>query len=662
VRSWRRSTESAGTWNDSDEGWVRSRIELVLTTPLQQYQHLSKYARWDEDAKRRETWNESIDRYFDFWEDRVPEAVSRTRWQELRHGFLTLDAIGSMRALWTAGPAATKDEVAIYNCSYLTVSRPEAFDEAMYLLMCGVGVGFSVEEHEVRKLPNVPDTLRDPNRIIKVRDSKYGWSESLRAVIKTLYAGYLPQWDTTGIRPRGTVLKTFGGRASGPEPLNQLFHHVVDTFTAARGRKLSSLECHSIMCMILAIVEVGGVRRAAGIDLFSVRDRDMMNAKVGSFPTHFHMTNNSGVFEGQPRPDHFFKYWSTMIKSHGGEPGIFNRAAAQEQAARWGRRDGNLAYGTNPCGEIILRDCGLCNLSAAVARPTDSLDELKRKYGMAVDLGTIQATATNFKHLTPKWQRNAEEERLLGASLDGIPDHPVLNGSEGKDTLKTWLNELRDHGRRVAESTAGRLSIAVPVAIGALKPAGNSSVLHGAASPLKPHHDRWYFRRTRISKNDPMYHFLAWYGFPIEDEIGYEDTKAVITWAVKAPEGARTRHDWSALDMLDLWLTYRDEFCEHNPSCTVNVRDEEWGDVAAWVYRNFGKVTGITFLPHDGGHYRQAPYEDATEAEFDAWTETVPQEVDWSLLSQFETTDLTTGARELACVGGVCEIDLSRPA
>ena len=632
-----------------------------LPTLLQQYQHISKYSRYRDDLGRREIWPETIDRYFDFFRGRVPDAVPQARWDELHNAFLTTQAIGSMRALMTAGPAADKDEVAIYNCSYLTISRPEAFDEIMYLLMCGVGVGFSVEKKYISKLPSVPNTLQAGDRVIKVRDSKYGWCEALRSLIKTLYAGYMPKWDTTGIRPNGSILKTFGGRASGPEPLEQLFMHVVDTFVKARGRQLNSLECHSIACMILDIVVVGGVRRAAGIDLFDVSDDSMMNAKVGERPKHFALTNNSGVFTTRPEPEEFFDFWATMIRSHGGEPGIFNRTAAQEQAARWGRRSADHEYGVNPCGEIILRDCGLCNLSAAVARPTDTLDDLKRKYSYAVDLGTIQATMVNFKHLTTRWQRNAEEERLLGASLDGIPDHPVLNGSEGKDILKKWLNELRDYGRRQAEGVAERLQINVPVAIGALKPAGNSSVLHGAPSPLKPHHNEHYFRRTRINKNDPVYHFLKGWGVPVEDEIGYESQKAVITWVVKAPEGAKTRHDWSALDQLDLWLTYRDEFCEHNPSCTINVKEDEWGDVGAWVYRNFDKLTGITFLPFDGGHYKQAPFEDIDAGTYADWLDKYPEveDVDWTDLRFYETEDMTESARELACVSGACEVDFT---
>lgn len=627
----------------------------MLDTPLQQFQAASKYARYREDLGRRELWHETIQRYFDFFKSRKPDAFTPARWKELEWAFLETEAIGSMRALMTAGPAADKDEVAIYNCSYLTISRIEAFDEIMYLLMCGVGVGFSVEAKHVEKLPCVPGELRQSDRIIKVRDSKYGWCEALRQLLKSLYAGWAPSWDLSAIRPNGAVLKTFGGRASGPEPLHQLLSHVVSTFHSARGRKLTPLECHSIACMILDIVVVGGVRRAAGIDLFDLGDRAMMNSKVGEYPKHYALTNNSAVFNGTPSPEHFFDFWATMIRSYGGEPGIFNRQAAQEQAARWGRRDGDIEYGVNPCGEIILRDCGLCNLSAGVARPTDSLQELKRKYGYAVDLGVLQSTMTNFRHLTPRWQRNAEEERLLGASLDGIPDHPVLNGSEGGEILKKWLNTLRDHGRRVAEGTAETLSIRVPAAIGALKPAGNSSVLHGAASPLKPHHGRYYIRRTRINKNDPMYHFLKFHGAIMEDEVGYEDTKAVISWPVKAPDGALTRNDWSALRQLELWLTYRDEFCEHNPSCTVNVRDEEWADVAAWVYRHFDALTGLTFLPHDGGHYLQAPFEEITEGQYLDMVDQVP-DLPWEQLGVWESSDMTTSSRELACMSGACEI------
>jgi ribonucleoside-triphosphate reductase len=628
----------------------------VLPSTLQQFQHVSKYSRYREELGRREVWPETMDRYFGFFRDRSPDAFASGRWDELKWAFSNLEAIGSMRALWSAGQAAAKDEVAIYNCAYLTISRVEAFDEIMYLLMCGVGVGFSVREKYISKLPVVPREFVDHSGTYKVRDSKYGWADALRFVIKSLYAGELPRWDLSGVRANGVPLKTFGGRASGPEPLDKLLRHTVKTFLGARGRKLTSVECHSIACMILDIVHVGGVRRAAGIDLFDVDDRAMMNSKIGEYPVHFGLTNNSGVFEGRPPAEHFFDYFGTMVRSYGGEPGFYNLTAAQERAAEWSRRSPDFEYGINPCGEIILRDRGLCNLSAGVARPADTLDDLKRKYGYAVDLGTLQTTMTNFKHLSPQWQRNAEEERLLGASLDGIPDHPVLNGSEGRDTLKRWLNELRDHGRRVAEGTAGRMQINVPAAIGALKPAGNSSVLHGAAPPLKAWHGKFYIRRTRINKNDPLYHFLQWHEFPIEDEVGHEDTTAVISWPVKAPDGAKTRHDWSALDQLELWLLYRDEFCEHNASVTINVKDEEWVDAAAFLWKHFDKAVGVTFLPHDGGHYVQAPYEECTEGEYYDLLDKVPTELDWTILGVFESGDQTTGARELACVSGACEL------
>lgn len=637
---------------------------MQLPTVAQQYQHISKYSRFREDLGRRETWPESVERYMSFFWERNEGRLPKERFIELGWAFERLDAIGSMRALMTAGPALALDEVAAYNCSYVTMSRLEAWDEMMYLLMCGVGVGFSAEERYVQQLPVVPWEFQETDRVIVVPDSKIGWSESFRKVIKTLFAGYLPRWDMSNVRPAGSILHTFGGRASGPEPLDKLYRHCAAIIQGARGRRLTPFEAHSIACMVLDIVVVGGVRRAAGLDLVDRWDEKMLSSKSGMWfdrqeTKHFGMANNSAVFYERPDAEAFMGFFADLVRNQSGEPGIFNRAAAQAQASRWGRRAVDVTYGCNPCGEIILRDRQLCNLSAAVARPSDDLETLKRKYGYAVDFGCMQAELTNFRYLSPQWKRNCEEERLAGASLDGIPDHPVLNGSQGKYELKKWLNELRDHGRRVAEHTSAQLGISVPTAIGTLKPAGNSSFLHGAPSPLKPHHAKFYLRRTRINKTDPVYHFLRFIGVPMEDEAAHPDTTAVITWPMRAPEGAATRDDWTALQQLKLWRTYRNEFCEHNPSVTINVKPHEWLEVAQWCWKHFDELTGVTFLPHDGGTYVQAPYEECSEGEFEELLEQMPTEVDWTQLQHFESEDTTTGAQELACSSGSCEIDLT---
>lgn len=632
---------------------------FALPTPLQNFQAVGKYARWREDLGRRELWPETVRRYRDFFEPRSTDALSSRRWNELESSIVNLDAIPSMRALWTAGPAAEKDEVAIYNCSYLTLSRPEAWDEAMYMLMCGVGVGYSVERHHVEKLPGVPTVLHPVDDVIVVADSKVGWASSYRRLIKMLYAGFVPKYDLTRIRPAGAILNTFGGRASGPEPLDRLMRFTIKTFNDAAGRQLTTREAHEIMCMVADIVVVGGVRRSSLISLFSEDDFEILNAKTGNwFDTHPHlgMSNNTQVTHGRPPLGKLMHTFASMVSSGYGEPGICNREALQRQAARFGRRDPSIEYGMNPCGEIILRDRQLCNLSAAVARPSDTLDDLKRKYGYAVDFGTVQAGMTDFRYLSAQWKRNCEEERLLGASLDGIPDHPVLNGSQGRDERDRWQRELRDHGRRVAERTAEKLQIAIPAAIGALKPAGNSSVLHGAPSPLKPHHAPFYLRRTRINKNDPVYHFLSAVGVPMEDEVAHPDTTAVIAWPVKAPEGARTAHDWDAVESLEQWLSWQENFCEHKPSVTINYTDDEVPDLFKFVAEHYDKMAGVAFLATDDHKYVQAPYEEVDEATYWDAVSAFPEEIDWSLIGLFENDDQTTAARELACVSGVCTI------
>lgn len=649
------------TTTSEDLAALHSRL---LPTPLQQFQSISKYSRWQDHLGRREFWPEVPQRYRNFFEQREQTALTPQVWDFLEASILNLEALPSMRCLMTAGPALAKDEVAGYNCAYLTVSRPEAWDEMMYLLMCGTGVGFSVESKYVGRLPVVP-TIYPTETTIVVPDSKIGWASSLRQLVKMLYAGFSPFWDLSKVRPEGAVLKTFGGRASGPDPLDRLFHHVVKIFTNAQGRRLTSKEAHSIACFVLDIVVVGGVRRAAGLDLFDRHDREMLLSKSGEWwvtSSHFAMANNSAVWTNdgpapgkRPAPDEWLEFIATIARSGAGEPGIFNRDAAREQAARWGRRDPELDYGTNPCGEIILRDRQLCNLTAAEAQPDDGLPDLKRKYTAAIILGTVQSTLTNFRYLSPQWKRNCDEERLLGGSLDGIVDHPVLNGSLGRELRNEWLRELRDHGRRVNEEYAAKMDVSPSAAIGTLKPAGNSSVLTGIASPLKPHHARRYFRRTRINKTDPVYRFLAAEGVPMEDEVHHPDTTAVITWPMKAPDEAIVKGDWSAVDQLTHWLDFREHFCEHNPSVTITVRPEEWTEVAAWTYEHYDALTGITFLPDDGGSYVQAPYEECTEDEYLELLQNFP-ELHWEDLSFYEQMDTTNSSRELACASGACEV------
>lgn len=623
-------------------------------TEYQKNIHQTKYSRWREDLGRRESWEETVDRYIDFFRGRVP--LPDATWKELRSAILSHDIVPSMRALMTAGPALEKDEVAGYNCSYLTISRPEAFAEMVYLLMCGVGVGYSVEEQVVEQLPEVPALEMGDNTIV-VADSKYGWSDAVRAVIKSLYAGKVPAWDLSKIRPAGAPLKTFGGRASGPAPLEDLLQHICYIFAAAQGRRLTDLECHSIATKIGDIVVVGGVRRSAEISLFSAHSGRMASAKSGEWwrdNPHFGMANNSAVWKGQrPSPEQFLDVMTTLIKSKAGEPGIFNRDAAKRQAARTGRRDPNHDFGCNPCGEIILRDRQLCNLTEVIARPTDSVEDLQRKVHLATILGTVQSTLTKFRHLSPQWQRNCEEERLLGVSITGIYDCPLLYtpGTE----LDSLLMLLKGTSITMNKKYAAKLGIPQSTAVTCVKPSGNTSQLVDSASGIHPRHAEFIIRRNRGNKTDPVARFLADSGVPHEDEIHHPDTTWVFSWPQRAPKDAVTRDKVSAIQHLELWKTYHEHWCEHKPSVTITVRDEEWPDVIAWVWRHWDDMSGVAFLPFDDHSYQQAPYEAVTEEQLVALEARVPA-LDWSLLTAYETDDRTEGHRELACTAGACEL------
>lgn len=632
--------------------------EESLPSDYQTYMHLSKYSRWRGDLTRRETWPETVDRYLDFWEKRYPDALRDYRpW--LRTSLLELRAVPSMRCLMTAGPALTQDECAGYNCTYVAINRPEAWDEAMYLLMCGVGVGYSVESHNVAQLPEIPAGRVCTGDVIRVADSKVGWASALRELVSELYAGRVPSWDTSGVRPSGAILETFGGRASGPEPLERLFRHVVATFKGACGRRLTELEVHSICCLIGDIVVVGGVRRSAMIALFSRDDQVMMRAKTGDWfdeSPHLGMANNSAVYDDSPRPDEFLDLFSTLIRSGSGEPGIFNRQAAQRQAARWGLRSAEIEYGVNPCGEIILRDMQMCNLSEAIARPGDSVAHLLDKVEVATIFGTLQSSLTNFRYLDPQWRENCEAERLLGVSIAGIPDHPLLRGDEGESPLRSALERLREHVWRTNTDWAQRLGVSPSKAACCLKPSGNTSQLVDAASPLKAWHAPKYVRRTRGTKTDPVSRLLIDQGVPHEDEAWHPDTTVVFDWPQRAPAGAVTRADWTALQQLRLWLTYKRHWCDHNPSVTVNVEPQEWIGVASWVHEHWSDMVGVAFLPDEDHTYVQAPYEELSDAKFAELVESHPAVIDWSQLPLYELEDMTESARELSCTAGGCSI------
>lgn len=619
---------------------------------------LSRYARWLEDEGRRETWEETVQRYIDnvvkpkLYKD--PQ-VDGFQLAELRDAITNLEVMPSMRALMCAGPALDRDHVAGYNCSYLPVDDPRAFDEAMFILMCGTGVGFSVERQYVGNLPVVPEKLGD-GPLIVVEDSKQGWAESLRSFIALLYDGKLPTFDTGGVRPAGERLKTFGGRASGPAPLESLFSFVIETFKGALGRKLTSLECHDIMCKIGEVVVVGGVRRSAMISLSNLSDDRMRGAKSGNWwegNTQRALANNSACYQERPDLSVFMQEWHSLYESNSGERGIFNRQASVKQAARNGRRDTKHEFGTNPCSEIILRPYQFCNLSEVVVRANDTDEELVRKVRLATILGTIQSTFTNFNYLRPIWRENTEQERLLGVSLTGILDHPSLAVD------RSLLERLREVAVETNREYAARLGIPQSTAITCVKPSGTVSQLVDSASGI---HTRWapyYLRTVRGDVKDPMTQFLKSQGIYWEPDVMKPNDTVVFYFPQKAPEGARCRSDLSAVEHLDIWKTLQEAWCEHKPSITINVKKDEWLDVQAWVWKNFDMISGVSFLPYSEHTYKQAPYQEITEKEYNEWMEFV-KPIDWSKLSEFEKEDTTTGAQELACVAGSCElVDIS---
>lgn len=629
-------------------------------TPYQTYIAKSRYSRYLDDKGRREHWPETVNRYFDFMQGHLKKKhsydIPAELRRELQEAVTNLEVVPSMRAIMTAGEALDRQNVAGYNCSYLPVDDPKAFDEAMYILLCGTGVGFSVEEKYVNRLPEVPDRLFDSNTVVVVKDSKEGWAKALRQVIALLYAGEVPKWDVSAVRPSGTRLKTFGGRASGPEPLVELFRYTVAKFKAATGRKLHSIECHDILCKIGEVVVVGGVRRSAMISLSDLSDDRMAHAKAGNWwegNAQRALANNSAVYTTKPSVGQFMREWSSIYESHSGERGIFNRYASQSQAARNGRRDPNQEWGTNPCSEIILRPYQFCNLSSVIVRPGDDYSTLERKVRLATILGTWQSTLTNFPYLRKIWQNNTEEERLLGVSMTGILDNPLLNDPDNPN-LPKLLEELKLHAVHVNAVHADTLGISRSAAITAIKPEGTVSQLTGTASGIHPQHDRYYIRRVRSDNKDPLTAFLKSQGFPAEADFYKPDSTTVFSFPVAVAEGALLREDLDAIKHLRLWLLYQQHYCEHKPSVTISVKEEEWPKVGAWVWDNFDQITGVSFLPMDGGTYKQAPYETITKEEYEKLKAVMPTGIDWDAF--IERTDNVEGAQTLACTAGACEI------
>jgi ribonucleoside-diphosphate reductase alpha chain len=616
---------------------------------FQTYIHKSRYARWKPELGRRETWDETVARYCDFWQAKYPESFP---YQEVFNAIKNLEVMPSMRALMTAGPALDRDNIAGYNCSYLPIDDVRAFDEAMFILMNGTGLGFSVERQYVQKLPTVATEFSKSDTIITVADSKQGWATALRELIGLLYTGLIPSLDVSKVRPAGARLKVFGGRASGPKPLQDLFQFTIELFQKAAGRKLNSVECHDLVCKIAQIVVVGGVRRSALISLSNLTDERMRNAKNGAWwedEKQRALANNSVAYTELPDIGIFMKEWQTLYESKSGERGIFNRVSAIKQAEATGRRDCDYEFGTNPCGEIILRPNGFCNLTEVVVRSTDSLEDLKRKVRIATILGTYQSTLTDFKYIRKVWQRNAEEERLLGVSLTGILDNKVL-----AETPEQYLKEMKDESIKTNLEWSNKLGIPQSAAITTVKPSGTVSQLVDSASGIHPRHSDYYIRTVRADVKDPLATFLKDKGVPCEVDV-MNDSNLVFSFPQKAPEGSITRKQWSAVEQLEHYLAFKKHWCEHNPSITVYVRENEWMEVGAWVYKNFDDIGGVSFLPFNDHVYQQAPYQDCTAPEYYKAEQTFP-ELNWAEFDNYEVDDATVNMHELACVSGACEL------
>ena len=646
----------------------------VLPTQYQQFIHLSRYARWDYDNKRRETWGETVDRYFTFFQEHLKDTcdydLDNGVLEELRQDVLLLNVMPSMRCLMTAGDALRKENVAGYNCSYVKVDNPRSFDEILYVLMNGTGVGFSVETEHVNHLPVIAEEFHPTDTTIVVADSKLGWAKAFKELLSLLWSGQVPKWDMTKVREAGKPLKTFGGRASGPEPLDDLFHFSSKMFQNAAGRKLKSIECHDIVCKIAEIVVVGGVRRSALISLSDLNDGEMRHAKSGQWWEHNvqrSLANNSVNYKEKPDTGTFMREWLSLYDSKSGERGIYNGMSAKNQVASLNerernengeyvkRRDPRDDFGTNPCSEIILRSREFCNLSECVVRRHDDVESLKKKVRTATILGTFQSTLTNFRYLTKEWEKNCSEERLLGVSLTGILDNPLTNGK--KKGLETLLEELRKVAYETNKEWADKLGIERAAAITCVKPSGTVSQLVDSASGIHARHNPYYIRTVRADNKDPLCKFMKERGFPNEPDVTKPNHTTVFSFPMKGPDQAIYRQDMTAIDQLKLWMTYQTHWCEHKPSVTISVKEEEWPKVGSWVWENFDSISGISFLPFSEHTYRQAPYQDCTKEEYNNVLKTIPQNIDWKELSQYEEIDYTVASQELACsADGGCEI------
>ena len=639
-------------------------MSRVIENPYENFIALSRYARWIPEENRREKWGETVDRYFDFILNHLGKNYGYTPDEklvaELKDAVYNRNVMPSMRAVMTAGAALDRDHVAGYNCSFVPVDNPRSFDETMYILMCGTGVGFSVEYKYVNKLPAVPESFEKSTTAIVVEDSKTGWAKAYRELLAMLWAGQVPAIDVSKLRPAGARLKTMGGRSSGPQPLINLFDFTIAKFKSAAGRQLKPIEAHDIMCKIGEVVVVGGVRRSAMISLSNINDIEMAAAKSGNWwenNSQRALSNNSVAYSRKPEMEQFIAEWKNLYDSKSGERGIYNVAAAQKQAARWGRRDPEIHYGTNPCSEIILRPYQFCNLSEVVIRENDTSKTVGEKVRLATILGTWQSTLTDFKYLRKIWKDNTEEERLLGVSLTGQFGNKFFSGKENLKKLEETLQDLRDYARDTNKAEAAKIGINESAAITCVKPSGTVSQLVGVSSGMHAWHSDYYIRTVRGDKKDPLSTFLKEVGIPAEDDFMKPNDTYVFSFPVKAPEGAITRNDLTAIDHLNTWLVYQRAWCEHKPSITVSVKEEEWMEVGAWVYKHFDEVSGISFLPHSDHSYKQAPYQEITETEYLELLAKMPSSIRWEDLSFYETEDGTSGTQTLACTSdGNCEV------
>ena len=650
---------------------------MSLPTEYQSFIHLSRYARWKWDQERRETWEETIGRYFDFFKEDLEEKCKYNLPDEdrkvLEDAVLNLEVMPSMRCLMTAGEPLKKENVAGYNCSYLKCDNQRTFDEIMYVLMNGTGVGFSVEEQHVKQMPIIAEEFYPTDTTIIVADSKLGWCRSYKELISLLYQGLIPKWDVSKVRPAGMPLKTFGGRASGPEPLVELFHFVTDIFKTAAGRKLKPLECHDIICKTAEVVVVGGVRRSALISLSDLNDREMRFAKHGEWwkrNVQRALSNNSVNYKERPDTGTFMREWLSLYDSKSGERGIYNGDSASRQVQKLNererdaetgdyirRRDTRDDFGTNPCSEIILRSREFCNLSEVVVRGRDTRESLKSKVRNATILGTFQSTLTNFRYLTKEWARNCEEERLLGVSLTGIMDNELTNGKKGKDKTGKLLEELRNVAIETNKEWSEKLGVPRSAAITCVKPSGTVSQLVDSSSGIHARHNPYYIRTVRADNKDPLCQFMKDAGFPNEPDVTKPQHTTVFSFPQKSPKSAVCRQDMTAMDQLELWKIYQDHWCEHKPSVTVSVKEEEWMSVGSWVYDNFDSISGISFLPFSEHTYKQAPYQDCEEKEYNELLTKMPKNVVWDKLGDYEKEDHTAGAQTAACAApGGCEV------